>query len=250
MIEINLRPGNGKKSRSRGAPLAGFDAAGTLGALAGRVKDPFLIGAIVAVLAAAGAVGWLHTTQAAEAAQLADREAQALRDSTRFHAVIAERRKALAERDSVLRTLHVIRSIDDARFVWAHVLDEVSLALPAYTWLTELKQTSTPPVPAAAPDSAAAADSGAAGVPSEHPPEPRRDPPLKFRVVGHTVDIQALTLFMKQLEASPFIQRVQLARSEMVMEDQREVTRFQLEAEFEAPATGAVRTIPVTLSER
>ena len=32
--------------------------------------------------------------------------------------------------------------------------------------------------------------------------------PTKFRVVGHTVDIQALTLFMKTLEASPFIQNV------------------------------------------
>jgi hypothetical protein len=73
---------------------------------------------------------------------------------------------------------------------------------------------------------------------------------MKFRLVGNTVDIQALTRFMKLLEASPFIQGVQLARSEMAMVDGKEVTEFTLEAQYERPDSSMLVTAPVSLSVR
>ena len=70
----------------------------------------------------------------------------------------------------------------------------------------------------------------------------------KFRIVGPTLDIQALTPFMKTLEASPFIQGVQLTRSDMVTAEGKEVTEFQLEAGSQGAQPGRVK--PVALPGR
>jgi len=64
------------------------------------------------------------------------------------------------------------------------------------------------------------------------------------------VDIQALTRFMKLLEASPFIQNVTLVKSSIVIADGKEVTEFQLDASYQAPDPSAIKTVPVSLSVR
>ena len=64
------------------------------------------------------------------------------------------------------------------------------------------------------------------------------------------MDIQALTLFMKTLEASPFIQNVQLTRSDMVLVDGKEVTEFQLEAESQQPPAFLVKTVSVAVGDK
>jgi hypothetical protein len=75
-------------------------------------------------------------------------------------------------------------------------------------------------------------------------------PKLTFRIAGNTVDIQALTRFMKLLEASPFIQNVQLEKSDVALVDGKDVTEFSLSAEYQTPDSTAIRTIPLTLSVR
>ena len=64
------------------------------------------------------------------------------------------------------------------------------------------------------------------------------------------MDIQALTRFMRMLEQSPFIENVQLARSTLVIVEGKEVTEFQLDAQYEQPDSSAIRTVPVALSVR
>src|SRR2546423_4564680 len=137
MIEINLLPGAGRKSRGR---RSGVNLKAVLADSISRVKDPYLIAAITCVIASSAAVGWMHLTQRAQAAELAQRTEKAQLDSARFVTVIRERRPAEASRDSVRRTLEIIRAIDNDRYVWAHVLDEVSRALPPYTWLKSVAQ--------------------------------------------------------------------------------------------------------------
>jgi hypothetical protein len=73
---------------------------------------------------------------------------------------------------------------------------------------------------------------------------------LKFRIIGQTVDIQALTRFMKLLELSPFVKNIQLARSELVAADGKDVTEFTLDAEYERPDPSVLTTVPVSLSSR
>jgi len=236
MIEINLLPGAGKKARGRGT---GASLGATLSGFAAKVKDPHLIFGVATVAICVALVGvlQLHTAQAMSS--LDDEEQQAIQDSVRYSTILKEKRAAEARRDSVLRQLGIIKSIDNNRFVWPHLMDEVSRAMPPYTWLTTIAQASPMPTPGVAADSAGKKDSLNVAPPA-----------MKFRIVGNTVDIQALTRFMKQLEASPFIQNVQIARTDASTTDGQQVTEFQLDAEYETPPPSAIRTVPVTLSVR
>ncbi len=253
MLQINLLPGAKKSTRGGSS----FDLAGTLGGLGDRIRDPWLIGATSAVILSIATVGVLFTSQQASASELTQKLETAVRDSTRYATVLAARRKLTAERDSVHRQLQIIRTIDDNRYNWAHILDEVSRALPAFTWLTILEQTSKAPLPPGADSTrkSAANASPAAAKPAAVDSVVKPDtinvhPDLNFRIVGQTVDIQALTMFMRQLESSPFIQRVSLTRSEIVVVENKDVTQFELTAAFEVPPAGVVRTSPLTVPVR
>lgn len=241
MIQINLRPGDKKKSRRQ----AGASAAGALaavGAVASKVKDPFLIAAVIAVTASSSVVISLYLKQAAREKVLVEHEARAVHDSARFAAVLKDWKQAQARRDSILRQLDVIKSIDNDRFVWAHIMDEVSRALPPYTWLKTVQQAAATPVAAApAPEKGKKEKDKAA-----KDPVPASEP-VKFQIIGNTIDIQALTRFMTLLEQSPFVQHVQLARSELVTLDGKPVTQFTLDAQYERPDPTAITTVPLSL---
>ncbi len=250
MLQINLLPGSKKSSRGTASLAASF------GAIGASVRDPWLVGAAGAVIVAFAAVGLLFSAQNARAGEVTEKLDRAVRDSTRYAKVLDARRKLIAERDSVQRQLQIIRTIDENRYNWAHILDEISRALPAYTWLTTLEQTSKAPVPpgadtlAGAPKAppATAAAKGKKAVVVRDTIEVH--PPLTFRVVGQTVDIQALTMFMRQLESSPFVQHVALTKSEIVIADGKDVTQFELSAEYEVPPPGVVKTSPLVVPVR
>jgi len=251
MIQVNLLPGAKKQKGS-----AGMSFAAAAGSITERVRDPWLVGAAGSVVVAVAAVGILFSAQQARATELEQKLDRVVRDSTRYAKVLSARHKLLAERDSVHRQLQIIRTIDDNRFNWAHILDEVSRALPAYTWLTVLEQTSKAPLPPGADTvTAPAAGSGAAAKPKPAVAKPAQDsidvhPELAFRLVGQTVDIQALTMFMRQLESSAFIHKVSLLKSEIVVLEGKDVTQFELAAAFEVPAPGVVRTSPLVVPVR
>jgi Tfp pilus assembly protein PilN len=249
MIEINLLPGTGKKSRGKSSGIA---LGGALSGIIAQVKDPYLMGSAAVVILAAVATVGLWGLQQSTASRL-DRELQtAVQDSIRFGLMIKERRKVIAQRDEVLAQLSMIKAIDDNRFTWPHIMDEVSRALPPYTWLTSMSQTSAVPnPPGAEPPAPVTAQPGA---PKKTAAELAADSAaaarLTFRMIGQTVDLQALTRFMKDLEASPFIENIQLVKSVTVIVDEREVTEFQLDAAWETPDPSVIRTVPVALAVR
>ncbi len=243
MIEINLLPGSGKKTRSKGA---GVNFSGLVAGFTSKVKDPWLLGAVGSAVLAAAAVGGMYWYQGSRSSSLEEQLRVARQDSVRFAAVINEKRKAEAQRDSVLRQVSLIKSFDDKRYVWPHLMDEVSRALPPYTWLTSISQTNIVDQAAQASPPPAAKGKKAAA------PEPDSvvTPPVKLRIVGHTVDIQALTRFMRVLESSPFIENVQLVKSTMILVDGKQVTEFQLDASYQPPDPSAITVVPVSLSVR
>lgn len=272
MIQINLLPG-AKKGAKAGASLSLGSSLGAISALGSSVRDPWLIGAAASVVIGVSAVGLLFTAQNARASEVEQRMERAVRDSTRYDKVLSARHKLTAERDSVYRQLQIIRTIDDNRYNWAHILDEVSRALPAYTWLTALEQTTKAPLPPGQDSAATTAGGRAPAAKSKavikldaqgNPIGASKDrlkanaapdtiavhPPLGFRLVGQTVDIQALTMFMRQLESSPFLHKVALTKSEIVIVDSKDVTQFELTAEYEVPPAGVVRTSPLVVPVR
>ena len=241
MIEINLLPGAGRKTKARGA--AGANIGAQLGEVFAKVKDPYLIAAAVASVLAVVGIGGAFWYQSKTESDLAAREQQAVQDSTRYSAVLKDRRKAEAKRDSVVYQLSIIRSIDNNRFVWPHVMQEIARVLPSYTWLNSVQQTS--PTPTAASMDAAAKGTKDKAAASTVPIDT-----MRFQIIGNTVDMQALTHFVRQLEASAFIQNVQIARTDLTLSEGKEITEFTLNAEFQWPDSSAIRTVPVTITTR
>ncbi|MCL4212421.1 MAG: PilN domain-containing protein [Gemmatimonadales bacterium] len=229
MIEINLLPGARKKSRSAGSSV---DVRAMLGSLGERFKDPWLGVAVGGVAIGLAAVGAMYVFQGRTEAALLEQEQVAVQDSTRYDNVVKQTRAAEAQRDSIMRQMSIIAAIDGERFVWAHVMDEVSRALPTYTWLRSVAQAN-----AATTVSPEAVAAGTA-------------PRLAVRVVGYTVNIQALTIFMKQLEASPFLENVTLAVSQVATVEGKQVTEFTVEMNYSKPPASAIRTVPLTIAVR
>lgn len=233
MIEINLLPGARKKTKATGGGGgSSVDVRALFAQLGERFKDPWLgvaVGGLAVGLLAVGAM-WFFQSRTETA--LLEQEQIAVQDSARFDAVVKATRRAQAQRDSIMRQMAIIAAIDRERFVWPHILDEVSRALPTYTWLRSVVQTN-----AAATASPEAVAAGTA-------------PKVAVRVIGITVDLQALTIFVKQLEASDFLENVTIVGTQATVAEGKQVTEFTVDLQYQTPPESAVRTVPLTIAVR
>jgi Tfp pilus assembly protein PilN len=264
MIEINLLPGDGKKKKraktSTGVKLD-FHPSQWFAGITEKITDKYMLGAVGAAGLSGALIVLMFISQTARASMLDAHETKAVKDSAQYSAVLNAKAKAEATRDSLYQQIAIIKSIDDSRYLWSHLMYEISSALPQYTWLMEITQTSAPKSVAVADSTKKAAPADTAGKsPRQRALERDRAKKahadsvfaaaktIQFKIVGHTVDIQALTRFMKSLEASPFIQNVQLKQSDLVQAEGKEVTEFTLEAESQVPPPFAVKTVPLVVS--
>jgi Tfp pilus assembly protein PilN len=265
MIDINLLPGGASKRKARGGGSSGPDFRAMFSGIGAKVRDPYMIAAAASLVLAAVIVGGLFYTQRTRTEELTAAEQAAVADSARFGNFMRQRRRAVATRDTVLRQINVIRAIDGDRYLWPHVLAEVSAALPQYTWLTSLATTGTPQgtnppsiigvdtaaaagPAAAAPAAPAAAGSKATPAVAQVDTNVLRDT-VTIAIEGQTVDLEAITRFMRQLEMSPFLSDVQLGKSQLSIVDNREVTTFSLQAIYVRVDSGSViRRVPLAAS--
>jgi Tfp pilus assembly protein PilN len=256
MIQINLlAPGGANGTKKKG--LALFPKFGKktdaglvpLDDAPPATRPALALAATAAVLGTVIGIGGGFWYQDRQITQLDDKLQQELSDSSRFAAVIGERRTIMAQRDSMVHALGIIQQIDGSRYVWPHIMDEIGRNLPPYTWLKEVTQVSAKAlVPQR--DTSAKGDSTAAAAAKAKRLEEARAPLVSFSLTGNTADIQALTRFMRDLEASPFLQNVTLEKSNVATVDNREVTEFTLNLHFQKPDPAAITTVPVTLSVR
>jgi Tfp pilus assembly protein PilN len=250
MIEINLLPGSGKKKsgRSSGGPARSINIGALLAGITQKIRDPWLISAVGSVALAVGVVGGTFVYQNQRLTSLAEAEKLGLADSTRYAAALKERLRADARRDTLLRRMNLIRAIDEDRFIWPHVLDEVSKALPPYTWLSSLAFMGTPQgtVNVAAGSTPAAGDDKKKKTKKVDTEIPRDE--VRIRMIGLTPDIQALTRFMRQLESSPFFGDVQLNNSQLATDQGKDVTQFTLDVTYTRPDTSVIHRVPLTAS--
>src|SRR5262245_31662536 len=135
MIEINLLPGKKKVAKGAGMKLSMPD----FKAIIAQVKDPWLIGAIVAWVIVGGGGALLFIADRARMARAESRLEAVRAEKRRYDIVIAQKRQAEKVRDSLLYEINVIRQIDSDRYIWPHVLDQTTKALPPYTWITRMQ---------------------------------------------------------------------------------------------------------------
>jgi Tfp pilus assembly protein PilN len=246
MIEINLLPGAKKAKASGGGTSINFAAIGA--AISAKVKDKYLAAAVITTAVALAAIGLLFSMQRAREGELREQEAKQVQDSSRYAVVLRDRAHAQARRDSVFLQLAIIRAIDEDRFIWPHIMEEVSRALPIYTWLQTLALSG----PAQGLNPAAAVktpppDTGKVRRPRRDPVIPRDT--VRIQMVGRTVDLQAFTRFMRSLEDSPFLEGVTLRQSVPAVLNNREHYVFTLELMYTRPDTLLLRRAPFSPSD-
>jgi len=229
MITVNLRPGQKRKASKGGLRDLGERAR----ALTARVRDPFLVGAAAACVGVALWLGFSFISANAKLNALGPRLEQVRDEHKRFDGLLRQKRRAEMIRDSLLAQISTIRGVDGDRYVWPHVLDEVAKALPPYTWLTTLTTPTRGPVNPAQVDTA---DTG-----------PRV---ITFRMEGRTMDLQAYTRFLRQLEASPWLSDVTPLEAKTIVEKERPVTSFTIQAAFQRADSAYIRTVPLSQSVR
>jgi len=206
MITINLKPG-ARRAKTE-VPFAGGLSA--LRALPGQIKDPWPMAAVAAWVLTVGFLAWVGIGSATTLNKLDGRLNAARSENHRFQALIADRRRAEAAKDSVILQIATIRAVDGDRYVWPHILDEITRAMPAYTWLTDVSATAQP-----APDTTSTAP-----------------PPVGVQITGRTMDIQGFTHFMRQLEDSPWLRDVTIISTGTDIDHGRAVTVFVVKASY------------------
>jgi len=213
MITINLRPGVRRQTQSGpafGGMAQKFKDLGT------AVREPWravAIGAWVLVL------GFLGVTWFATGARLGTLEPQleeTRAEAKRYETFMREKRRAERGRDSVLAQIGTISAVDQERYVWPHILDEVAGAMPDFTWLREITFV--------------AAEGGSG---------------TNLRIRGLTSDLQNYTAFLRRLEASPWLTNVLAIDAKTAIDRNRALTDFTVQATFSRADSSRIRTVPI-----
>lgn len=215
MIEVNLIPG-GKKRRSGGGfsfSLPKFGGGGE-----GGGPDPWLLGAVAVWIGALFYVWSAFSGISGELEELQVREEAAIADSTRFAAQSARIAMLRARRDSINDRIAIIQEIDQGRYIWAHVLDEIARALPDYTWLAGITASSPEPNPT-------------------------------VEIEGNAGNQFSVSLFLQQLEASPFFEQVELISSDAndvgAGDNVQRVQNFFVELVYRQPSFEELESVPL-----
>jgi Tfp pilus assembly protein PilN len=214
VIKINLLPGAAKRSARKLPSLSGLRPKGGVSL---PTVDRWLLFVIIAWVIGPLVTGWLFFGQRNHISDLGIAIESARRDSARYAEMRAANAVLMARQDSIAQKLEIIQEIDAGRYSWVHVMDEISRALPQYTWLVNV--TSKP-----------------VGSPLDLP---------HFLIEGRTGNTYALTEFMQELEASPFLRSIRLVSTDQVQEGEALIYSFVLDGEFQPPPPDLIETVPI-----
>lgn len=212
MIEVNLIPGEQKGSsgrrRKRGPSIGGALKNVSLGG------DPWTTALVVAAVVVPLAILGLWLNQRSATAELEERLEVATADSARLADLRAVSDSLTDRQQSIRERVALVEQLDRNRFIWPHIMDEVSRSLPDVAWLTSLRQLS------AAPD-------------------------LRFQVQGMAASPLVITEFVRSLQSSPYVTDVRILGSQQqALEEGLAVQAFTLTARYRQPP-GSTRTAPL-----
>jgi Tfp pilus assembly protein PilN len=208
MIEINLLPGTRKRRRPQSFLPSKRPELPDFNWLTAFVVAAWVIGPVIGL--------WLYFGVRSDLRETEAELEQAVADSARYASVIETQATLRARQDTIAQKLAMIQEIDAGRYVWPHIMDEVSRALPPFTWLDALDALNDDKKP-------------------------------EFQIQGRTGSLPALTRYMDALEASPFLRNIQLVSSEQDPDADVEdaVSSFILTGAYEAPSLDVLETVPL-----
>jgi len=224
MITINLKPG-GKRPKPKGDPMAGVRQ--RLQGLRESVKQPGLVLAGGTWLAVLVIVGGLWITTRSRLGTLEQKFTQSSDTYKRYHNFVSEKKREGRAKDSILAQIGTISSVDQDRFVWPHILDEVASAMPDNTWLTSVSTIGVAATQQYDTDSTTAA-------------------PVSILILGQTNDLQNYTAFLRRLGESHWLINVMPVKTETVIDkSNRPITQFTVQATFARADSSRIQTVPI-----
>lgn len=214
MIEVNLLP-EGQRSRGKAKRAAGGGGRKGLGeSLKGH--NPWNAALVIACVAvpALGLTAWW--AQRNTESSLQSRLELATADSARLAALRLVSDSLTNRREEIRNRVALVEGLDRNRFVWPHLIDEISRALPQIAWLSSLRQTS--PLPN-----------------------------VGVQIQGVAANPLAITEFVRNLEASDYVTDVRIlgSQKEVLNNGELSVQAFTLSARFTEPAGVPNRTEPI-----
>lgn len=212
MIEVNLHPGGGGKKRD-GSALSGLSISlpdlDGIGGLDTLRSDPwhgsFLLFLVIVPLV----VGFLWYQQSQRTDRLEQRLDSALADSARLADLRALSDSITSRRELIQERISLVRDLDQNRFAWPHLMDEVSRALPEGAWLTAIERW-------------------------------RELPDLELQLSGAGTSPLVITDFVRALESSRFIGEVRIENSQREERAGMQVQGFTLSVVYRPPPSSAV----------
>lgn len=212
MIEVNLLPGEHKRasgaSRKR-RPSLNLSLDGlSLG------KDPWTLGLGIAALVIPAVILGLWLTQRSATAELEERLEAATADSARLADLRAVSDSLTARQELIRERVALVEQLDRGRFIWPHIMDEVSRALPELAWLMNVRELSA-------------------------------TPEVTFQLQGMAARPLVITEFVRNLEASAYVSEVRIMGSQrQQLEGELAVQAFTLNVRYRRPP-GPSSTVPL-----
>lgn len=208
MIEVNLHPSGGKKRRKKRSRFSGLSLdlpdVGNVRLLESARSDSWNVAMIAALILVPLAVVFLWLGQRSEARNLESRLDEALADSVRL-AELTALNDSLTERRAEIRSrVRMVRQLDQNRYVWPHLMDEISAALPREAWLDAISQQS--PLPG-----------------------------LQVQLTGIAGTPLVVTDFVRNLERSDYISEVQIVGTNKEIQDGVSTQAFTLNVSYRNP---------------
>lgn len=179
----------------------------------GPKRDVWTTLVVVVPLLVLLVVGWLWFSQRSERSELEARLEAAAEDSARLADLRGLSDSLTSRRTQIGRRLELVQALDEGRFVWPHLLDEISAALPSYTWLTAVRQSAS---------------------------EPR----LQVQVDGLAANPLAITSFVRNLQESAYIEEVRMLGSQQERVDNVPAQAFKLVLTAGSPPRDEISTEP------
>lgn len=221
MITINLKPG-AKRQAAKGDGFAAVRE--RLRGWGQKVKEPALVVAGGTWLVVVIVVGALYFRAHSRLSTLEPQMAHAVTEYQTVHTFVAAKRREEKVRDSILTQIGTIAAVDQDRYTWPHMLDEIAASVPEFTWLVSI-------VPAAAA------------------PSPSTDstmaPPVTVVITGLTNDLQNYTAFLRRLGDSHWLTNVMPVKTETIIDHNRPIVSFVVQATFTRADSSRIQTVPI-----
>ena len=217
MLEVNLHPDRGRK---RGG---GFDAGELLGSLRSLVPsggggDPWSVALAVAALIVLGGGGILWYNQSSRLDEVESRIQSMAKDSARLANLQGIVDSLETRRAQIRDRMSRVEDLDRGRYVWPHLLNELSRSLPESAWLTGVERAST-------------------------------GPDVRVLVQGVAASPLVITQYVRNLREQQHIGDVEMGGSErQQLEDGGYGHSFELTVTYRRPPPASIRTRPLISS--